>query len=106
LLVHYCVTAAFVFSCDSNALKFTPVGGHVQVKAYFIAGTASAAGSSCSNSSDYRVLPSPIMSGENGKIRIEIMDTGPGIYEVICNFSAVLFLVTSFINILMLIICF
>jgi hypothetical protein len=72
-----------LFYCDSNALKFTPSDGHVQVKASFIADTDDdAAAVSNSIVSASRVVPTQYETETVGKIRIEILDTGPGISEV------------------------
>jgi signal transduction histidine kinase len=81
MLSEHLVTNVFIGHDDSNALKFTSSGGHVQVKAYFISENGSA-DSSNSDTSAYRVVPTTTTTREEGKVRIEILDTGPGISEV------------------------
>jgi hypothetical protein len=70
--------------CGSNALKFTPFGGHIQVKASFISDTTPPVGiqSTVSVSRIVPMLSSDTTTEKNGKIRIEILDSGPGISEV------------------------
>ena len=71
---------------DSNALKFTPSGGCIQVKSCFIPTIESASVSSGSikpKASASRVhVTSAAADNTFGKIRIEFFDTGPGISEV------------------------
>jgi signal transduction histidine kinase len=66
---------------DSNALKFTPNGGDIQVKSYFIPESVF---SSESGLAKLRRLDRvyTTTANQSGKIRIEFLDTGPGISDV------------------------
>lgn len=83
---------------NSNAMKFTPNGGDIQVNSYFIprsdmTSSPSSLGSAKRKGSLSRVYVTGLSSHAPhasssidklfGKIRIEFLDTGPGISEVI-----------------------
>ena len=73
----------------SNALKFTPNGGHIHVNSYFFPAAESptvllsghsAMGRTVNSSNKVYSIDSED-SGTSGKVRIEFLDTGPGISE-------------------------
>ena len=73
----------------SNALKFTPNGGHIHVNSYFFPASESptvllsghsAMGRTVNSSNKVYSIDSED-SGTSGKVRIEFLDTGPGISE-------------------------
>jgi signal transduction histidine kinase/CheY-like chemotaxis protein len=72
----------------SNALKFTPNGGHIHVKSHFLpeepeplSPMISAQGVLSRTSSVSKVHNLHEINSKQGKIRIEFMDTGPGISQ-------------------------
>ena len=83
IIIH---TICIVITCmhDSNALKFTPNGGDIQVKSSFTPDSSESSSSSSSSSgkpSSGRVHNDPA-AGKRGKLYVEFFDTGPGISEV------------------------